>query len=86
MYQEPILYRFRPGVLDHIMRSRNLNTENQLAVFLGVPESYLPKFRAGELVSAKIALKVAALQGDANFINGYFDLVHVPQPAQPAIA
>lgn len=74
-------YRFRPGALDHIMRSRNLTTDTQLASAIGVSTEDLPKLRAGAMVSARLALKVSALQGDEDYIIGYFDPVYEPHAA-----
>ncbi len=53
-------YRFREGALDHIMRSRNLTTDSQLAAAIGIKEEDLQRVRAGALVSARLALKVSA--------------------------
>lgn len=69
-------YRFRPGALDHIMRSRNLTTDSQLAAAIGVSEGDLARLRAGTPVTARLALKVSALQGDEDYIIGYFDPVY----------
>nr|DAL41090.1 MAG TPA_asm: hypothetical protein [Caudoviricetes sp.] len=68
-------YTFRPGALDAIARSRNLHTDEQLALFVGIRPADLAKVRAGAAVSAEVALRVSALQGDKNYIAGYFDLV-----------
>lgn len=68
-------YTFRPGALDAIARSRNLLTDEQLALYVGVRPEDLPKVRAGVPVSAEVALRVSALQGDRNYIAGYFDQV-----------
>lgn len=70
------IYRFRPGALDHIMRSRNLTSDSQLAAAIGVRLGDLPKLRAGAAVSARVALKVSALQGDEHYIAGLFEPVH----------
>ncbi|MCG7247493.1 hypothetical protein MHK03_06085 [Corynebacterium simulans] len=72
---EPPRYRFRAGALDHIMRTRRLDTEEQLAAAIGVKAEDLPRLRAGAMVSARLALKVAALQGDSDYLSGYFDPV-----------
>ena len=69
-------YRFREGALDHIMRSRNLTTDSQLAAAIGIKEEDLQRVRAGALVSARLALKVSALQGDEDYIIGYFDPIY----------
>ena len=66
-------YTFRPGALDAIMRSRNLLTDEQLALFIGVRHADLVKVRAGYPVSAEVALRVSALQGDQNYIAAWFD-------------
>ena len=76
--QQPIIYRFRPGALDHIMRSRNLTTDSQLAAAIGVRTNDIPQLRAGAPVSARLALKVSALQGDEKYIIGLFE--QVPRP------
>ncbi|WP_257202977.1 hypothetical protein [Corynebacterium cystitidis] len=68
-------YTFRPGALDAIMRSRNLTTDDQLALFIGVRREDLEKLRAGYPVSAEVALRVSALQGDQNYIAAWFDRV-----------
>ncbi|MFW9032726.1 hypothetical protein [Corynebacterium striatum] len=71
-------YSFRPGALEHIMRSRNLRTDKQLAAALGVRLDDLAEIRAGAPVSARLALKVSALQGDEKYIAAWFD------PYEPA--
>lgn len=68
-------YTFRPGALEAIARSRNLHTDEQLALYIGVRTADLQKVRAGAAVSAEVALRVSALQGDKNYIAGYFDQV-----------
>lgn len=77
----PILYRFRPGALDAIARSRRFTTEEQLALYIGVEERDLPKLRAGAFVTAEVALRVSTLQGDRDYISAWFDLVEYPQMA-----
>lgn len=74
-------YRFRPGALDAIARSRNFTSDEQLALYIGLkrPEQ-LAQLRAGAEVSAKLALRVSALQGDQDYIAAYFDLVDKPDP------
>lgn len=74
----PPRFTFRPGALDAIMRSRNLHTEEQLALLIGVRTADIPKLRAGAKVTAELALRVSALQGDKNYIAGYFDRVDDP--------
>lgn len=69
-------YRFREGALDHIMRSRNLTTDSQLAAALGVKKEDLERLRSGALVSARLALKVSALQGTEDYISSHFDPVY----------
>lgn len=71
----PPRFTFRPGALDAIMRSRNLQTEEQLALLIGVRTADIPKLRAGAKVTAELALRVAALQGDKNYIAAWFDQV-----------
>lgn len=60
---------------DAIMRSRNLTTDEQLALFIGVRRNELAKVRAGYPVSAEVALRVSALQGDQDYIAAWFDQV-----------
>ncbi|VFB07747.1 Uncharacterised protein [Corynebacterium striatum] len=76
----PPRFTFRPGALDAIMRSRNVQTEEQLALLIGVYPEDIPKLRAGAKVTAEIALRVAALQGDKDYIAAWFDQVE-PQAA-----
>ncbi|MDK4337256.1 hypothetical protein [Corynebacterium accolens] len=71
----PPRFTFRPGALDAIMRSRNLQTEEQLALLIGVYPADIPKLRAGAKVTAELALRVAALQGDKDYIAAWFDRV-----------
>lgn len=71
-------YRFRPGALEAIMRSRNVNTDEQLALLIGVREKDLAKLRAGWPVSAEVALRVSALQGDQSYIGAWFDQIDEP--------
>lgn len=68
-------YTFRPGALDAIMRSRNLTTDAQLAAIIGVRLEDLPKLRAGAAVTAEVALRVASIQGDTQYLAAWFDLV-----------
>lgn len=75
------IYRFRPGALDHIMRSRNLTSDSQLAAAIGVRLEDLQKLRAGAAVSARVALKVSALQGDEQYIAGLFEPAHYDNAA-----
>lgn len=60
------------------MRSRNLQTEERLVLLIGVYPADIPKLRAGAKVTAELALRVSALQGDKNYIAGYFDRVDDP--------
>lgn len=69
------LYRFRPGALDHIMRSRNLTSDTQLAAVIGVSTDDLAKLRAGAAVTARVAIRVSAMQGDEQYISGLFETV-----------
>lgn len=71
-------YKFRPGALEAIMRSRNVNTDRQLALLIGVREKDLAKLRAGWPVAAEVALRVSALQGDQNYIAAWFDQIDEP--------
>lgn len=73
-------YKFRPGALDSIMRSRGFRTEEQLALYIGVRQTDLARLRAGTPVTAEVALRVSALQGDSQYMSCYFDTVH-PVPA-----
>ena len=76
----PPRFTFRPGALDAIMRSRNVQTEEQLALLIGVRPEDMPKLRAGAKVTAELALRVSALQGDKSYIGAWFD------QAEPAAA
>ena len=69
-------YRFRDGALDHIMRSRNLTTDSQLAAAIGIKEEDLQKLRAGALVSARLALKVSIMQGTEDYISSHFEPIY----------
>ena len=71
----PPRFTFRPGALDAIMRSRNLQTEEQLTLLIGGYPADIPKLRAGAKVTAELALRVAALQGDKDYIAAWFDRV-----------
>ena len=79
--EQPRGYRFRPGALDAIARTRNLITEGQLAAAIGVRPEDVPKMRAGMPVSARVALKVAAMQGDEDYLAGWFEPFHPNQQA-----
>ncbi len=57
------------------MRTRNLYTDAQLAVALCVPMSDLQRLHSGAAVSARLALRASALQGDEHYLGGLFDLV-----------
>lgn len=74
-------YRFRSGALDNIMRTRNLQSDEQLAVAIGVWPEDIAKLRAGYKVSPELAVRVCALQGDRDYIAGYFDRVDDEQAA-----
>lgn len=69
-------YRFRPGALDHIMRSRNLNTEAQLAAIIGVKPDDLPRLRAGAPITPELAMYVAVVQGDQDYLIGLFEPIN----------
>lgn len=71
----PLRYRFREGALDHIMRTRNLHTDEQLATALNVGRGDLQRLRSGAAVSARLALRVSALQGDTHYLGGLFEVV-----------
>ena len=64
-------FRVRPGVLDHIMRTRRLTSDDQLAAALGTTVDRLADLRAGAPITPRMALHIATLQGDGNFISGY---------------
>lgn len=68
-------YRFRPGALDHIMRSRNLTTDAQLAALIGVRTEDLPRLRAGTPVTPELAMYISTIQGDEHYITGLFEPV-----------
>lgn len=72
---QPRTYRFRPGALDAIARSRNFTTDQQLALYVGVKPEHLPMLRAGAEVSKRLATRLSALQGDEHYLSGWFDLV-----------
>lgn len=74
-------YRFRPGALDAIARSRNYITDKQLAEHIGVKPDKLPLLRAGAEVSERLALRVSALQGDEYYIGAWFDEVNHQEAA-----
>ena len=48
-------------------------TEEQLALLIGVRPEDMPKLRAGAKVTAELALRVSALQGDKSYIGAWFD-------------
>ncbi|CAB0926652.1 XRE family transcriptional regulator [Corynebacterium diphtheriae] len=64
-------FRVRPGVLDHIMRTRRLQSDEQLAAALGTSIDNFADLRAGAPITARMALHIAALQGDSDFVAGY---------------
>lgn len=72
---QPRTYRFRPGALDAIARSRNFTTDQQLALYVGVKPEHLPMLRAGAEVSERLATRLSALQGDEHYISAWFDQV-----------
>lgn len=57
------------------MRTRNLTTDHQLALYVGVTTADIAKLRAGAPVSPKLALRVATLQGDRHYLGAWFDQV-----------
>lgn len=70
---QPLTYRFRPGALDAIARSRNFTTDQQLALYVGVKTEQLAQLRAGAEVSARLAFRVSALQGDEQYVTAWFE-------------
>lgn len=70
---QPLTYRFRPGALDAIARSRNYITDQQLATHIGVKPEKLPMLRAGAEVSPRLAYRVSALQGDEKYVTAWFE-------------
>lgn len=77
---KPTGWVFRPGALEHIMRTRNLHTDEQLTAAIGVTREGLEKIRAGFPVTTELALKVSALQGDRLYIDALFE-PYTPQAA-----
>lgn len=53
------------------MRTRCLRTEEQLAAALGTNTSALAELRAGAPITTRMALHIATLQGDKDYIAGY---------------
>ncbi|ALC05958.1 hypothetical protein CDES_07765 [Corynebacterium deserti GIMN1.010] len=70
---QPRTYRFRPGALDAIARSRNFTSDQQLALYVGVRPEHLPLLRSGAEVSERLATRLSALQGDEYYISAWFD-------------
>ncbi|WP_211440091.1 hypothetical protein [Corynebacterium glutamicum] len=68
-------YRFRPGALDAIARSRNFTSDQQLALYVGVKPEQLPLLRSGAEVSERLATRLSALQGDEHYVSAWFDSV-----------
>lgn len=76
---QPLLFTFRPGAVDHIKKTRNFGSEEQLAnaLFVGVEE--LDGLRRGETpVTADYALYIAGMQGDSHYLAGLFE-PHIDQ-------
>lgn len=78
-----IAYRFRPGALDQIAILNHLDTDDQLAEWIGISHEELNSVRRGALVGADVALKVAAKNGDPLYLGTYFTAV---PPVYKAIA
>ncbi|APT92926.1 hypothetical protein CPHO_08540 [Corynebacterium phocae] len=68
-------YRFRAGALDHIMRTRNLTSDRQLAAFIGCAPADIARLRAGAEVTIRLALRVSAAQGDEDYIAALFEQI-----------
>ena len=70
----PLLFTFRPGAVDHIAKTRNLATREQLAAFLCVPLENLDRVAEGQMpVTARYALYIAGAQGDHHYLAGLFE-------------
>lgn len=71
------VYKFRPGALDAIARATNSRTETQLAWLLGLEgdTELLGRLRHGALCGAPMALHVAGVMGDEEYVAAWFDLV-----------
>lgn len=78
---QPRTYRFRPGALDAIARSRNFTSDQQLALYVGVKPEQLPMLRSGAEVSERLATRLSALQGDEYYISAWFDEVNHQEAA-----
>lgn len=81
MFDSP-RFRVKPGALDHIMRTRHLTTDTQLAAVLGVHVEQLPALRAGAPITPLLAQHIATIQGDQDYVNGYCE----PYPTSHAAA
>lgn len=57
------------------MRTRHLDTDQQLAAVLGVTLEDLTRIRLGTPVTQRFALKIAVLQGDEKYLHGLFEPV-----------
>lgn len=63
----PTFHTFRPGAVDHIKKTRNFGSEEQLAAALLVSLDELDGLRRGETpVTADEALYIAGMQGTPN--------------------
>lgn len=70
----PLLFTFRPGAVDHIKKTRNFGSDEQLAAALMVGLDELDSLRRGETpVTAEYALHIAGMQGDHHYLSGLFD-------------
>lgn len=71
------VYRFRPGALDAIARATGRRTESELAWLIGLEgdTNLLGQLRHGALCGAPMALHVAGLMGDEEYVAAWFELV-----------
>lgn len=77
------VYKFRSGAIDAIARLNQIDSDEELASYLGVRLSDLPAIRAGAPVSSKVALYVSSKQGDLDYLGVWFDEAY---PRKRAVA
>ena len=68
--------RLRDGVIEKIMKDRNLKSDEQVAAILGVDLCELSQIRAGAPISRAMALHVATVQGTSFDLSPWVEWIN----------
>lgn len=72
-----VVYRFRPGALDHIARSLGIHDDRGLAAALHISTDELHSVRNGAVVGLPMAVHVASLMGSSFDLRTWTQLVSI---------